>query len=330
MSKTPLPSVSVFEAESMLQESMHLLKKPENLEPIKEKLVGDFWEDHWVRAPFEECMTFKQLSSIHFDTLIKKRSFDCDKMVALSHAIKKALSSKTAHAIPPTPPNISLHEPLAPIKGLPTIASALYTGLKQFAYGLPEGHALAVAAQKLFEGIDPLACTAAWLTVHYDTQCAARLTGVSTSEIVTLTKQSFKQIAALFQYTAPECYLHWTTALTGAGASSHYLFSPYLYAKNIPQEFVADLSLVFLRAIGAEPIVIQRKVLPGHFSFSPHTAPKILSALKIPKKAPLGAIRNILSLPFPYFDIEELAGVAQPSSPRKLRSPKRAPKGKKR
>lgn len=306
--KISLPKVSIFEAEILLSDAMALLKKSANLEPIKTKIVGDYWEETWRRAPFEECMTFKQLASIQFDNLIRKKSLDSDKMVALSFAIRKALAAeqsvseptevaakKTEHTIP-LPVNLNLP---------PTVA-ALYIGLKQFALAIPDGHSLGIAAQKCFETLEPIECVAAWLVSSYSIEVAALLLGSSQMSVASRCKKAKKNIASIFHYAAPECYLHWSTALTGPGASIKYLTSPYLYAKGIPKEFIESLCFIFLDAIGAQHIELNKRKMPDHFSLTPKTAQKILDALKISPKASNESIKKVLSLPFPFFDIDSL------------------------
>lgn len=94
-------NVSVGEAESQLFNTLRTLKASPLFKKVRSRLVGDFWDVDWVRAPFEESLTMHQIAEVDFETLVKKRSFTPAKMMGVAEAIRRCLKNdETATKIP--------------------------------------------------------------------------------------------------------------------------------------------------------------------------------------------------------------------------------------
>jgi hypothetical protein len=84
-----------YEAQVKFEEAMLRLKGSQKAD---HRIVGSFWEKEWVRAPAEEALTIKQLSTIGADNIVKKRSTTPQKMIALAKVIDKVLGGVPASA----------------------------------------------------------------------------------------------------------------------------------------------------------------------------------------------------------------------------------------
>jgi hypothetical protein len=77
--------------ELILQGLIDALRVSPRLTQHEHRRLGEFWEEHWPRAPFEETFTLRQLSQLEAYVLLKKRSVTDKKAHFIHLAVKKAL-----------------------------------------------------------------------------------------------------------------------------------------------------------------------------------------------------------------------------------------------
>ncbi|MCB0319948.1 MAG: hypothetical protein KDD60_03420 [Bdellovibrionales bacterium] len=89
------PHLNSVEAEKKISAAFQQLRESDAFAALQLRKVGEFWTGEFVRAPFIEELTFKELVAIPVDFLLKKRTFGNSKIHGLVHAINLALQSAT-------------------------------------------------------------------------------------------------------------------------------------------------------------------------------------------------------------------------------------------
>ena len=310
-----LPSLSVFEAESMLIEAMERLRKSEKNSSIQDKLIGDYWQETWRRAPFEECLTFKQLASLNVDVLLKKRSFDTEKMIALSYAVRRGLDSENSivpNSVPESSAQVKtkITEPSkqawkSPITDLSSTLTLFLLGFASEISLLPTSHSFTKVGVAILNQISPLHFASLWFSHFLFSSETLLGLDIHTDPTKKEFKATVQQISKIIYDESPELYLHWSTALTGPGASESTLLNAYTL-KPFFESFVKDFGIILCKCLGAKRVIIKDTPLPHHWAFSPETADKIALAFAPGLSAKKPQALETLSLPFPFFDLEEL------------------------
>ena len=103
-----LPTLSkVFgssEAELLLIDTVQKLLAAKSFDDKKHQRLAEYWDPRWPRAPFEEAMTFAQLSRVNTEAFLKKRSMTPQKVAAVIGAVERFLSQPSEQIAPPTAP----------------------------------------------------------------------------------------------------------------------------------------------------------------------------------------------------------------------------------
>lgn len=93
------------EAELLFIETVQKLLASKSFEDHKHQRLANYWDTRWPRAPFEEAMTFAQLSKVNTEAFLKKRSMTPQKVAAVIGAVERFLkedADKSMAAVPPT------------------------------------------------------------------------------------------------------------------------------------------------------------------------------------------------------------------------------------
>jgi hypothetical protein len=96
---TSLPKGCVLnsiDAEQLIKNAVQYLRTMKSYNTIKEHTVGSYWINKEIKAPFEEAFTLKQLESLSVDSLLKKKSFGNDKIVAFINALRNCIQQEKA------------------------------------------------------------------------------------------------------------------------------------------------------------------------------------------------------------------------------------------
>ena len=91
-------------AQIELSRALDSLSSSGALERIGNKTLKEYWDKDWPRAPFEEVLTFKQLAGLDLSSLLKKRAFTPDKMLAVSKVIDRAIAVSAKIVLPKIAP----------------------------------------------------------------------------------------------------------------------------------------------------------------------------------------------------------------------------------
>ena len=296
-----LPQLHPIDAEAKFNEVFLRLKNEIADSPYKDRKVGSFWDEEWHRAPFEEELTLKQIASLSTDALVKKKSFDTDKMIALAIAVERALDRaaiepNTTETTPVQLKLVSSRSEQQVQKSVWIEPSEDLTADQALAwYGLQS------AAAAIFFNT-PLYAVFKNLFLHFPNTIEPNEWMLGT---ITLQEIDRKKIEEMVAVESPEILIHWRTALSGSGASIHTLTFPYgMKAKD---EHVGErLLLPILSALGATSVTLGKRKIPGHYTLHPETAPAIFKALKGNKIKEKDLFSQTFSLPFPFFNLEQV------------------------
>ena len=91
------------EAERRLIEVAERLKDSPVFDQLRARKLGEFWDPAWPRAPFEECMNFRQFAELKMDQVLKKHSFGPEKILSVLRAVERGLCAYEEKAEAPLP-----------------------------------------------------------------------------------------------------------------------------------------------------------------------------------------------------------------------------------
>lgn len=279
-----LPALHPIDAEQRFTDAFQRLKRTVQHTPNADQKIGTFWDPEWQRAPFEEELTLRQLASLTIDVLIKKKSFNPDKMVALALAIERGLSDqkKTLSLVPPAVAGQQHEQLIRANFSQPVDAIISFYGRQQLARDVFQETQFHRFFNQIFDRIAQKTIQDPWIGSPK-------------------TKDD-KQILHCAQETIPEVLIHFRTALTGPGTSTDHLLLPYAITPAMLPA-AEYLCAPLLRALHAHPIVLNKKTIPSHYSLHPESAATIFKALKGSSIKSKEKFKETFSLPFPFFDL---------------------------
>jgi hypothetical protein len=81
------------EAENRLRDTLKSLKSSAAFEQVADLPLSKFWKPEWVRSPFEEALTVRQLGEIDIANILKKRTMNLRRIAAMIAALEATLRS---------------------------------------------------------------------------------------------------------------------------------------------------------------------------------------------------------------------------------------------
>jgi len=259
--------INSVEAELKLTAALAKLRTNPMLKSLAHHHIGDYWDSSWARAPFEEALTFEQLSQLRPRALLDKRSFTPQKLTHLLEALDRALKG---HSTPsaPTPPQdstpmqsqatqtISIHR----WKSDSTeYSSALLGSLLLYA---DEGSKIPVQFTELQvilraipERLTAREYLAAILQEELDLPTASTLLKIDPNSVRQCTEAAYQKVEALLKELAPVLY-QCLIATLSQPATQIATFSQLLRPDAPPSQFITTISLLLARALGATPVTI--------------------------------------------------------------------------
>jgi hypothetical protein len=314
------PRLSSVEAEQRLTAAITALRNAPDFHRIKLFRLGDFWDEGWPRAPFEEALTLQQITEMKVAVMLEKRSFNGVKILNVVHALERASASVTPskHIDAST----GLEEQARTnrqISVTPELTFADRTNTK-----LP---AHAVAALRYLETLiathgnseHPLARLLANLpaTVTAPEIAVAWFRQDSTNDVVAtalqlapvITKELFAsantKIAKVFHEVAPREHRSWLLALQGPGITLDHLLSPYP-AEPLPLEVNSGLGRIVLSALGATHPTIFGHTCERYYTKTGEAAELVVRRLLNALPLPAQQVTDELAALLPFFDAAEI------------------------
>ncbi|NMC64034.1 MAG: hypothetical protein GYA55_12800 [SAR324 cluster bacterium] len=257
-----LNAIERSNAELELAEKKQRLKRVSS-DLLSSKLLSDYWEKDWERAPFEEALSFKQLSDLDFETLIKKRSFNVSRMISIGKAIDKFMAEHDLRLKQScfdtsrlSPESLRLSStPLVHFETggveLPLITQNLvrYFEHQCALYPLSNGpFKVFFAHLPLTLKADEVALLA--LSVNNAPSFSRRLLGLSKEEFDSRLKNAQLKTRQLFERTCPKVFSAWSASLASVGISEESFLGPY-FDSVFDESFQLILFRTLLLSLGA-------------------------------------------------------------------------------
>lgn len=300
------------EAESRLIEALGRLRAAPAFSLIAARTLKEFWQKDWARAPFEETMTFRQLSEINVEALLKKRSFDGRKVQAVLGAIQNALA---AHAEAPVAGEGTVR-PAAQLRALPWLGSSgeslptwcdalIYYYEAQTAAHLERSTIFSRVAEQIAGVVsrEELAC--AWLANHHSPSALCALLGKSAADLASLTEGAHRKVEMVIRKELPALVTGWEAALATPGISAAALYGPHLVS-GLDQGFQVMICLTALRALGADHPQIRELRFAELLTRNLRSAEIIFDGVLAGLPKSEEQLREALKVALPFFNEQQL------------------------
>lgn len=305
-----------------------LAQKKQNLKRVSSDLLSskillDYWEKDWCRAPFEECLSFKQFSDLDFEVLVKKKTFDAAKMKAVIMAIDKFMAEHDVRLKrnPSIPSNLSERNLMSAISPVVTFAPSerplpLITGnlVRYFEYQC----SLYPAVQgvwRVFYAHLPLTLDAPEiaslaLSVNNAPSLSRRLLGMTKEEFDVLLKEAQGKLLQLFEHSCPKVFSSWKACLGTVGITEEDLFGPY-FDPTFDEEFQRMILRSLLLSLGAVHPSIGSEHFNDIWTSNPEISEVIVSSLTQSNEDQAALATKIVRL-LPSFPVDRVLKAISP------------------
>ncbi len=283
---------------------------------LSSKILGDYWQEGWPRAPFEEALSFKQLADLDFETLIRKKTFDVHKMGSIIKAIDAFVSehdvrkrARTSHSnlaertfIPPAAPAAVEFENEFP---LPLITRNL---VRYFEYQCSLYLNAAGPLKILFAHL-PITLKAheaalLALSVNDAPSLSRRLLGLNKEDFDNMLAGAQSKLRQLFERACPKVAAAWTAALSSPGIPEEHLFAPW-FDEAFDEEFQRIVFRTIVRSLGAEHPVIADESFSDLWTTNPEAA-SVLAKSLVSGSTDEGKMRAKIAGLLPAFSLEQV------------------------
>jgi hypothetical protein len=298
--------INSVQAEIALRERLQALQSHPQFAKNKLQKLGNFWDATWPRAPFEEAFTLSQLVSIDLSTLQKKRSVGPSRIVLLTKAVDRVLSSLSGMDDETNQQEKPVAKPSRP-EPIPQRAVSLTVEEPRLHPWMSELGKLTIFEAALLEYVLQQPAR----LVECDDSKAALVGSIATvfsaSEIVLLaqlnepSKPLAKKLKAwLVAHKNESEVAMLQEALQGPGLHVDRILA-LLNINDWPPSFGRLVAVMLLRAIGAQPIKFNSQECREVFSLNPSLAQLLVSGLKGSTKS-AAALSNLLKVACPAMD----------------------------
>jgi hypothetical protein len=298
--------ISSVQAENALRERLQALQSHPNFAKNKLRKLGDFWDSSWPSAPFEEAFTLSQLVAVDLSTLQKKRAVLPTRIVLITKAVERVLeiiSASDEAAGPQARTSGTLNQTQAMLQRpitLPVEEPRLHPWMSELAkLTIFEAafleYVLEQPAKLVERGASKVALVGSLATVFSASEVISLAQGKEPSKPLT---KKLKGWLASYEDQSEVTMLQ--EALQGPGLHVERI-SALLTLSDWPPSFGRLVSIVFLRAVGAQPITFNKQQCTEVFSLNPALAELLVSGLKGSTKTP-AALSNLLKVACPAMD----------------------------
>lgn len=266
-------------AQIELSRALELLSSSGALDRIGKKVLKDYWQQDWPRAPFEEVLTFKQLAGLDLSSLLKKRAFTAEKMLAVSKVIDRAVGSAQQ-------PNTAL---VASSEAQPLsyecarfkasnhhsfVAVCTRAAYEQAAHLAPNsGFGLILKGMIASSHVDEI--IAALVSASMPSLAASALLEITPNELEELNRIGCAEVFQIAQNLAPNLLAQLEAALHAPAASEAILLGA-LSSKHISEVLQLAVMRVLLGSMQARHPLLFGEKLPGFWSKSERSAELLL------------------------------------------------------
>lgn len=309
--------LSSVESELRLSNLLNRLRAAPELKELFHRRIGEYWEEGWVRAPFEETLTFGQLADLKPRALLEKRSFTPQKLLHLISAVEKGIDSTGSKfgSVKTPQPQVSTTD----IKALDIsnwiaegskYPAAVSASLTMFAHEVANLGADPGLIKDLLSEI-PVHLSAqeylsAVLLEEFDLGTASTLLKTDPNTTQELATSCYGKITALFKVNNTPLAASCTSLLLQPAVPISKI-EQVLFGESCSAAFRTTLSSIFARALGAAPIMIGGTSDRRYWATSQNAPERILRLLisGLPKTD--SELRIEASTLFPLVPFEQVA-----------------------
>jgi len=309
--------LSSVESELRLANLLSRLRSAPGLKELSFQRIGEYWEEGWVRAPFEEALTFGQLADLKPRALLEKRSFTAQKLLHLINAVERGIDTTAHKSRTPNPDQAQHHS-----HGLKAfdISSWLNEGseypatvsasLTMFAHEVSNMGSDNGSIKDLLMELPPRLSAreylAAVLLEELDLGTASTLLKIDPNTIHELAASCYRKIAELLKASSSQVALSCTSLLLQPAVPVSKI-EQSLFNDSFSPVFRSTLSCIFARALGASPVTIKGTLYRKYWASTPQAAERVLQLLisGLPKSD--SELRVEASALFPLISFEQIA-----------------------
>jgi hypothetical protein len=322
---TEAPLLSSVQAERVLTDAIATLRASPHFPAIRFTRLGEFWQDDWARAPFEEALTLQQIAEMKVATLLEKRSLSQAKILhvvgAIEYAIGKspgaASSNPSGETVPAaaapeatvaptlhtkTPPPTWAHTDLIE---LPPTATASLKYIQSLGVELREQRSPfgAVLAQ-IPATLSAAEAAVAWFRIESSHEVVAGLLRLPPDEVTRIDESARAKLSGLLSQLAPRERRYFEIALRHAAMP----IEPLLHTLGGGNMDPADQSAVvrlLVTTLGAVHPVVHGRTLHRYYTLAPHAAEVILTSMvaRLPRADEV--VRRELAALLPFVPAKE-------------------------
>lgn len=315
------PTWSSVELEEKLQQNINKLQASTKLAEIGGRRLGEFWDRKWGSAPFEEALTFQQLTGFKARILLEKKSFSANKAAGVIAAVEAALGAPAAAPVLGVSSNVT-----ASSESIPASATSTQLQGPRFVCAWPDIPPSLPASARLllryFEGqirqassdspflrflakipsqISAEEFVVSWYLQEHDDDIVTRLLHIEPAELGLRIESANRKIEQLFTAEAGELKSYWEIALRSPGIEIERL-REVLGQTGMDSDFLLGVLKVVLSAIGARHPITFGVDLSKYWSRNPNAFQIALSGIvsSLPKSG--AAVLEDFSAMFPFID----------------------------
>jgi hypothetical protein len=299
------------EAENRFREALKNMKSSPLFDQIADLPLAKFWKAEWVRSPFEEALTIRQLGEIDIATLLKKRTMSARRIASMIAALESALRS-TGGTPPPAPerrrstaksaPQTSTERPILRVAPSPPADVISEPLIPECTGTLSRRAAIRLLWRELerhSRDDEPISrlCREAVSALTAEELAEVFRVVEGEGKFADLDNVKGKLSAVLAAKDSAGVLGPWRAVLAGAGVHIHELRG-FLAPTAFSAEVTDLVTVIFLVALGAQPARIVDYVFPGVWTDRPALLPmlieSVLARLPLDEESLEGALRQVL------------------------------------
>lgn len=282
--------INSVEAELRLTAGLAKLRTSVALKTLAHHRLGDYWDPSWTRAPFEEALTFEQLSQLKPRALLDKRSFTPQKLSHLIEAMERGVTSAT-----PSVAQITQHPQQATLfttthaisterwkaesAGYTTTLLGSLIVYADEAAKTPEQFVeLCRILRAIPERLNAREYLAAMMQEELDDTTVSSLLKIDPNTVRQSQATASQKLESLLKELAP--VLHQSFMATLSQPATQIASLTQLLRPDAPSsQFITILCMLFARAVGAAPVMIGGRAQPTVWSHNSSAAERAVRLL---------------------------------------------------
>lgn len=288
------PLLNSVQAEELLDQAISRLARSAILQQLSQVRLGAFWDRKFGSAPFEESITFKQLSEMRASALIEKRSFGQRKIRGVLESVEKALvgtkvlCTENQQPMPTSPPCVAeacsqkldqqIYWQTSGVIFSSSNKLLLNSYLQQLNFVQAASSPLVKILKRIPQELNDLEFLLMLHQIDLSPEQLTNLLAISANDYREIFNSACKKLDLLTRTEAAELRSYWDIALRSPGIKHEKLVEIF-YEPLLPEEFVKAIVNILLMAIGAQHPIIYGMDLSQYWTINPSTLQMTISGI---------------------------------------------------